>query len=93
MRPIKFRGRDIDTGDFVYGHFAENADGDSLITKDFNVGYQVDPDSVAQFVGYDKNGAEVYEGDLLVDKHGIGYVVRLIPQVPVAKMTVKEDEQ
>lgn len=34
--------------------------------------------------------AEVYEGDLLVDKHGIGYVVRLIPQVPVAKMTVKE---
>ena len=83
-RPIKFRGRDINTGKFVCGDVAHTEVG---ILID---GREVDPDSVAQLVGYDCDGNEVYEGDLLVDKHGIGYVVRLIPQVPVAKMTVKE---
>lgn len=57
-----------------------------------HIDYPVDEDSIAQLVGFDREGAEVYEGDLLVDKHGIEYVVRLIPQVPVAKMTVKETE-
>ena len=86
-RQIKFRGRDINTGEFVFGDLAHTEVG-VLIGA-----HEVDPESVAQFVGYDCEGAEVYEGDLLVDKHGIGYVVRLIPQVPVAKMTVKEDDQ
>lgn len=33
--------------------------------------YPVYPDSVAQLVGYDADGKEVYEGDALVDEEGM----------------------
>lgn len=36
----------------------------------FHIDYPVDPDSVVQLVGYDCEGHEVYEGDVLVDKNG-----------------------
>ena len=64
-RPIKFRGRCIGNGTFVYGDLMHNFD-------DVYVNYwQVDPESVAQFVGYDKTGNEVYEGDkILIDDAG-----------------------
>ncbi len=70
-RIIKFRGRNIDTGEFVFGdlriigihaHIFKEADcyyEEELI--------EVEPDSVAQLVGYDANGREVYEGDTLVN--------------------------
>ena len=65
MREIKFRGRDIDTGRFVYGYFFRNRCGDPCIATNRTAAYEVDPDSVAQLVGHDKNGREVYEGDKL----------------------------
>ena len=66
-RPIKFRGVSLDTGEFIYGdlriigirpHIFKEAQcyyDEELI--------EVDEDSVAQLVGYDANGNEVYEGD------------------------------
>ena len=65
MRKIKFRGRCIGNGTFVYGHLMHNFD-------DVYVNYwQVDPESVAQLVGIDANGNEVYEGDkILIDDAG-----------------------
>ena len=93
-RPIKFRGKRVNNGEFVFGdlmHMTGNRIG--IIFDKRVAAVEVEPDSVAQLVGYDKNGAEVYEGDIVCDKHGIHYVVRLIPQVPVAKMEVKEGEQ
>jgi len=67
-RPIKFRGRDIDTGEFVYAELgqvsAEISDEYlSFITDDMHL---VDADTIAQLVGFDRNGREVYEGDTVV---------------------------
>jgi len=63
-RPIKFRGRCIGNGTFVYGDLTHNFD-DVYVN-----GWQVKPESVAQLVGYDANGNEVYEGDELISIDG-----------------------
>ena len=60
MKTIKFRGKRVDNGDLIYGDIAHTEIG--ILMK----GFEVDPESVAQFVGYDKNGAEVYEGDTVI---------------------------
>ena len=59
MREIKFRGRD-DTG---YPHYGDlTHEGKNIFVDDVCV----DPDSVAQFVGYDQNGDEIYSDDRII---------------------------
>ena len=78
MREIKFRGKRIDNGEWVYGYYVLKA-----ITNIYNkvewlhviyVSYKegfteehkVDPETVGQFIGQkDKSEQEIYEGDLL----------------------------
>ena len=67
MRPIKFRGRDI-RGRTLFGDIRHNNGGCFMFDGDF--WYEVDSDSIAQLVGYDKDGKEVYEGDIIVDENG-----------------------
>ena len=62
-RPIKFRGRDL-VGKMRFGHYATTGGYPYIIEG--GVWCEVEPDSVAQLVGYDKNGAEVYEGDTVI---------------------------
>ena len=80
-RTIKFRGRDIDTGEFVYAELGQisaeiNDEYLSFITDDAHL---VDTDSIAQFVGYDANGNEVYEGDTVIGDTGDKFTVHFHP--------------
>lgn len=64
MRPIKFRGKRVNNGEFIYGQLTH------VHPKFYVGGREVKPESVAQLVGYDCDGREVYEGDILVDDNG-----------------------
>ena len=72
-RTIKFRGKRLDNGEWVYGDLEYNRakniarihtydeDGEYLIQ------HSVDPATVGQFTGLlNKNGKEIYEGDILM---------------------------
>lgn len=69
MIPIKFRGIDA-FGRYHYGDVWQRNDGTVLFDRKTHVWIRVSPNSIAQLVGYDCDGNEVYEGDVLVLEHG-----------------------
>lgn len=76
MRPIKFRGETF-SGELVYGDLLQHENKTAICTSAYALVFyaatkkgvqcvvNVKPESVAQFVGYDVEGQEVYEGDEL----------------------------
>ena len=82
MRKIKFRGKRIDNGEWVYGYYI--AVFSHSIVDNIGVAFEVESKTIGQFTGlYDKNNTPIYEGDLI--KYACGgtedYVIQEIDEV------------
>lgn len=71
MRQIKFRGKDLNTGEWAYGDLHSLCDKPHIHTEESAFPYAgkrsfVNPNTIGQFTGmHDDDGTEIWEGDIV----------------------------
>lgn len=84
MREIRFRGKRIDNGEWVTGAYIHNSGKPFIISHEVidwddeffapEFWWRVDPSTVGQYTGLkDKNGREIFEGDIVEAKDPYKY--------------------
>lgn len=64
MREIKFRGKRVDNGEWVYGSLIQRIGYTEIFDDVFT--WVIVPETIGQYTGLkDKNDTEIYEGDVV----------------------------